>query len=79
MAFKGKSRFVRQTLNSTQTSWVLVDRQLGTSSTGMLDMVLSPIPGQVGNRMAAAGQELIALIDMPIIELVTSTIGWEAS
>lgn len=41
----------------------------------MLDMVLSPIPGQVGNRMAAAGQELIALIDMPIIELVTSTIG----
>lgn len=30
---------------------------------------------QPGKRMAAAGQELIALIDMPIRELVTSAIG----
>lgn len=38
-------------------------------------MALSPVPEQLGNRMAAAGQELIELIDMPIRELVTSTIG----
>lgn len=38
-------------------------------------MALSPILGQLGNRMAAAGQELIELIDMPIRELVTSAIG----
>lgn len=38
-------------------------------------MTLSPIPGQLGNRVAAAGQELIVLIDMPIRELVTSAIG----
>lgn len=36
---------VRQTLNSTQASWALVD----CSSPGMLDMALSPIPGQLGN------------------------------
>lgn len=41
----------------------------------MLAMALSPSPEQLGERMAAAGQELIALIDMPIRELVTSAIG----
>lgn len=41
----------------------------------MLDMGLSPTPEQPGKRMAASGQELIALIDMPIREPVISTIG----
>lgn len=38
-------------------------------------VALSPTPEHPGKRMAAAGQELIALIDMPIRELVTSAIG----
>lgn len=41
----------------------------------MLDRTLSPTSEQPGRRMAAAGQELISLIDMPIRELVTSAIG----
>lgn len=47
----------------------------GTLSTGVLGVALSLTPEQPGNRMAAAGQELIALIDLPIRELVMSAIG----
>lgn len=47
----------------------------GALSKGMFDRALSPTLEQPGKRMAAAGQELIALIDMPIRALVTSAIG----
>lgn len=38
-------------------------------------MALSSTSEQPGEWTAAAGKELIALIDMPIRELVTSAIG----